>query len=49
MLRLPARSTARTPKWKLSFVMFSTVDEIVWRDTTEPLWTHSRFVGAVTS
>ena len=23
--------------------------EIVWRDTTEPLWTHSRFVGKVTS
>jgi hypothetical protein len=23
--------------------------EIVWRDTTEPLWTHSRFVGNVTS
>lgn len=23
--------------------------EIVWRDTTEPLWTHSRFVGDVTS
>jgi hypothetical protein len=48
VLRLPARSTARTPKWKLSFVMFSTVYEI-WRDTTEPFWTHSSFVGAVTS
>jgi hypothetical protein len=23
--------------------------EIVWRDATEPLWTHSRFVGNVTS
>ena len=23
--------------------------EIVWRDTTEPLWTHARFVGNVTS
>jgi Zn-dependent M28 family amino/carboxypeptidase len=23
--------------------------EVVWRDTTEPLWTHSRFVGNVTS
>ena len=23
--------------------------EIVWRDTTEPLWTHSRFVGDVTT
>ena len=23
--------------------------EIVWRDTTEPLWTHSRFVGNVTN
>ena len=23
--------------------------EIVWRETTEPLWTHSRFVGNVTS
>jgi Zn-dependent M28 family amino/carboxypeptidase len=22
--------------------------EVVWRDTTEPLWTHSRFVGNVT-
>ncbi|MFG1945992.1 M28 family metallopeptidase [Nonomuraea sp. NPDC048826] len=22
--------------------------EVVWRDTTEPLWTHSRFVGKVT-
>jgi hypothetical protein len=19
--------------------------EVVWRDTTEPLWTHSRFIG----
>jgi hypothetical protein len=23
--------------------------EVVWRDTTEPLWTHARFVGDVTS
>jgi hypothetical protein len=23
--------------------------EVVWRDTTEPLWTHSRFVGNVTA
>jgi hypothetical protein len=23
--------------------------EVVWRDTTEPLWTHARFVGNVTS
>jgi len=23
--------------------------EVVWRDTTEPLWTHSRFVGDVTA
>jgi hypothetical protein len=23
--------------------------EIVWRDTTQPLWTHSRWVGDVTT
>jgi hypothetical protein len=22
--------------------------EVVWRDSTEPLWTHARFVGQVT-
>jgi hypothetical protein len=23
--------------------------EVVWRDTTEPVWTHSKWVGNVTS
>lgn len=36
-------------RWDASTAPDTSGYEVVWRETTEPLWTHSRFVGNVTS
>jgi hypothetical protein len=42
-------STDTTLQWSANTEPDLAGYEIVWRDTTSPVWTHSRFVGNVTS